>query len=285
MGASLRGAAHAALTARSLGNACWRCYKVEVEIRLLGPLEVRDGERTLALPRRQQRALLAALALRAGEVVSTDRLVADLWGERAPPSATGSLQNAVSALRKVLGRDVVRTQAPGYRLALEPDSVDAYRFERLLAAARDADGRGAIGPPERGARPLARPGSFRSRRGAVRPFGGGATGRATGGRARRAGRRRAGSRQARCPRRRPRGPRRGASAPRAAARPADARRSTAAAGRREALEVYRAFRLALADELGLDPSPELQELERRILRHDPAPGCGGGPCHTCRTEA
>ena len=84
-----------------------------MEIRLLGPLEVRDGERTLALPRRQQRALLAALALRAGEVVSTDRLIADLWGERAPVSATGSLQNTVSALRKVLGRDVVRTQAPG----------------------------------------------------------------------------------------------------------------------------------------------------------------------------
>jgi len=73
-----------------------------VEIRLLGPLEVRNGERTLVL-RRQQRALLAALALRAGEVVSTDRLVADLWGERAPASANGSLQNSVSALRKRSG--------------------------------------------------------------------------------------------------------------------------------------------------------------------------------------
>ena len=114
---------------------------MEVEIRLLGPLEVRDGERTLVLPRRQQRALLAALALRAGQVVSTDRLVADLWGERAPASATGSLQNAVSALRKLLGRDVVLTQAPGYRLALEPENVDAHRFERLLAVARDAERR------------------------------------------------------------------------------------------------------------------------------------------------
>ena len=87
-----------------------------MEIRLLGPLEVRDGDRTLELPRRQQRALLAALALRAGEVVSTDRLVADLWGETAPVSATGSLQNTVSALRKLLGRDVLVTQAPGYPL-------------------------------------------------------------------------------------------------------------------------------------------------------------------------
>ena len=140
-----------------------------MEIRLLGPLEVRDGERTVALPRRQQRALLAALALRAGEVVSTDRLVADLWGERAPASATGSLQNTVAALRKLLGRDVVLTQAPGYRLALEPDNVDAHRFERLLAAARGAERGGAGGPAGRGARALARAGARRSRRGAVRP--------------------------------------------------------------------------------------------------------------------
>ena len=102
-----------------------------MEIRLLGPLEVRDGDRVIALPRRQQRALLAALALRAGEVVSTDRLVADLWGERAPASATGSLQNTVSALRKTLGRDVLVTQPPGYRLAIEPER---RRREPLRAA-------------------------------------------------------------------------------------------------------------------------------------------------------
>ena len=89
-----------------------------MEIRLLGPLEVRDGDGVISLPRRQQRALLAALALRAGEVVSTDRLVADLWGETAPASAIGSLQNTVAALRKLIGRDVLVTQAPGYRLAV-----------------------------------------------------------------------------------------------------------------------------------------------------------------------
>src|ERR687898_1509093 len=110
-----------------------------MDIRLLGPLEVRDEDRVVTLPRRQQRALLAALALRAGEVVSTDRLVADLWGERAPASAIGSLQNTVSGLRKALGRNVVLTQAPGYRLALEPERVDAHRFEQLLEAARRAD--------------------------------------------------------------------------------------------------------------------------------------------------
>ena len=139
MSASLRDAAHTAAHRGLTWKPCFRCYKPDVEIRLLGPLEVRDGARTVALPRRQQRALLAALALRAGEVVSTDRLVADLWGERAPASATGSLQNTVSALRKALGRDVVLTQAPGYRLALEPENVDAHRFERLLADARGAE--------------------------------------------------------------------------------------------------------------------------------------------------
>ena len=110
-----------------------------MEIRLLGPLEVRDGDGVISLPRRQQRALLAALALRAGEVVSTDRLVADLWGERAPASATGSLQNTVSALRKLIGRDVLVTQAPGYRLAVRREDIDANRFEALLEAARGAD--------------------------------------------------------------------------------------------------------------------------------------------------
>src|SRR5687768_1092835 len=132
-----------ALTQRSprahLGNPCFECYNPGVEIRLLGPLEVRDGNGVIVLPRRQQRALLAALALRPDEVVSTDRLVADLWGERAPASATGSLQNTVWALRKRLGRDLLLTQPPGYRLAVEPESVDAHRFERLLAEARSSD--------------------------------------------------------------------------------------------------------------------------------------------------
>src|SRR5688572_16834558 len=95
-------AAHTALIARSLGRSDSRCYNLGMEFRLLGPLEVRAGDNVVALPRRQQRALLAALALRAGEVISTDRLIADLWGEDAPASATGSLQNTVSALRKQL---------------------------------------------------------------------------------------------------------------------------------------------------------------------------------------
>src|SRR4051812_31256258 len=118
---TVRAGAHAPVTPRSsgrFGRTRARCYNHLVEIRLLGPLEVRDGEKVVPLPRRQQRALLAALALRAGEVVSRDRLIADLWGERAPASATGSLQNTVAALRKAIGRDTLLTQTPGYRLAL-----------------------------------------------------------------------------------------------------------------------------------------------------------------------
>ena len=63
----------------------------------------------------------------------------DLWGERAPASATGSLQNTVWALRKLLGRDVLVTQAPGYRLVLPREAVDSHRFERLLKEAREAE--------------------------------------------------------------------------------------------------------------------------------------------------
>ena len=92
----------------------------------------------MPLPRRQQRALLAVLALHAGEIVSTDRLVEDLWGSDAPRSALGSLQNAVSSLRKVVGSDALLTEPPGYRLALEPEAVDALRFERLVEEARAA---------------------------------------------------------------------------------------------------------------------------------------------------
>ena len=91
-----------------------------MEIRLFGPLEVRAGGEELVLRRRQQRSLLAVLALRAGEVVSTDRLIEDLWGGSAPRSALGSLQNTVSALRGMLGTDVVVRQPPGYRLGRWP---------------------------------------------------------------------------------------------------------------------------------------------------------------------
>ena len=108
------------------------------EFRILGPLEVLLDGRPVELGGQRQRALLAALLVHHGQVVSTERLVDLLWGENAPKTATTSLQNAVSQLRRELGADVVETRAPGYSLAVEPDAIDAVRFERLLAQARSA---------------------------------------------------------------------------------------------------------------------------------------------------
>ena len=239
-----------------------------MEIRLLGPIEVRDGERTVPLPRRQQRALLAALALHAGEVVSTDRLIAALWGERAPAAATGSLQNTVASLRKTLGRDLVLTQAPGYRLALERESVDANRFERLLGAARGADeaARAQLlsdalalwrGPAladldeEQFARlEAARLDELRVAAQEERIDAELALGRHAA---------LVGELEALV-----------ATHPLRERLRGQLMLTLYRCGRQgEALAAYRALRLALADELGLDPSPELQELERRILRQDP----------------
>jgi DNA-binding SARP family transcriptional activator len=109
-----------------------------MEFRILGPLEVWARGAPLELRQRRHRALLAALLLRAGEIVSVDQLLDDLWGERAPPTAKGSLQNAVSALRKLLGAEMLGTQAPGYLLDVARERVDLFRFERLLAEARSA---------------------------------------------------------------------------------------------------------------------------------------------------
>jgi DNA-binding SARP family transcriptional activator len=107
------------------------------DFRMLGTLEVigDDGPVTLGGPR--QRALLALLLLRAGRVVPTEQLVDELYGAEPPKTATAALQNAVGALRKVLGPDVLVTRAPGYVLAVPPERIDARRFELLLADARD----------------------------------------------------------------------------------------------------------------------------------------------------
>ena len=105
-------------------------------IRLLGTLEARDGELILTPTRKKQRALLAALAVRAGEAVSTDRLVDDLWGERAPKTARHALENYVSDLRKTLGPDAIATKPGGYALEVDPEQVDLLQFERLASETR-----------------------------------------------------------------------------------------------------------------------------------------------------
>ena len=107
-----------------------------VEFLLLGSLVVRDDEgRELRLSRRKHRVLLASLLLHPGEVVSRERLLEALWPEGPPATASTALQGHVSHLRKLLGSERLVTHAPGYRLEPHQDSIDVERFERLLAEA------------------------------------------------------------------------------------------------------------------------------------------------------
>lgn len=107
---------------------------------MLGPLEVLDDGVPVALSGRNQRAVLAVLLLRANEAVSAERLVDRLWGESPPRTATTSLQNAVSQLRKLIGADALQTRPAGYALAVGEDQLDLSRFERLLRQARGVEG-------------------------------------------------------------------------------------------------------------------------------------------------
>jgi DNA-binding SARP family transcriptional activator len=109
---------------------------VTLDFRILGPLEVSDETRLVALGGPRQRALLAILVLEAGRLVSTDRLVDLLWEREAPKTATASLQNSVARLRRALGADVIETRAPGYLLDVAPHQIDARRFETMLGDAR-----------------------------------------------------------------------------------------------------------------------------------------------------
>ena len=107
-----------------------------MEFLLLGPLEVRAARERLPLGGPRQRAVLADLLLHAGSVVSMDGLIDDLWGAEPPPTAEAVVQNAVSRLRKELGRELIETRPPGYVLRVDPGAIDARRFERLVHDAR-----------------------------------------------------------------------------------------------------------------------------------------------------
>jgi YVTN family beta-propeller protein len=109
-----------------------------LDVRLLGPTEVRHEDRPIELGPRKQRAVLAMLALRPGRTLSTDRLAEGLWGDEPPSSAAKMVQLYVSHLRRVLEGDAVRivTRGRGYELQLTGGDVDAVRFERLLEESR-----------------------------------------------------------------------------------------------------------------------------------------------------
>jgi predicted ATPase/DNA-binding SARP family transcriptional activator len=245
-----------------------------LELRILGTLEVvRDGE-PLRLAGRVRRSLVALLVLHAGEAVSSDRLIEELWpaGDRG---ARARLQVYVSQLRKALGPDggVLETRPGGYALAVEPDAVDALRFERLAGLGREAL---AAGEPERAAPTLLE--ALALWRGPVladlayEPFAATAAGRLE--------ELRLGAVEDRI------------DAELALGRHvelvAELERLVAAEPLRErlrrqlmlalyrsgrqadALAAFRDLRRSLRDELGLEPGQELQELQRAILRQDDA---------------
>ena len=110
-----------------------------MEFRILGPLEVLEGDRPITIGGAKQRALLALLLLHANEVVPRDRLVDELWGDSPPDTAQTALQVHVSQLRKALGRDTISTQRPGYLVRVEDGQLDLARFERLVEQARRED--------------------------------------------------------------------------------------------------------------------------------------------------
>ena len=111
-----------------------------MEFRVLGPLEVVDRGRTLPLRGEKQRALLAALLIRANQAVAEDVLLEELWAGARPASGKAALRVRVSQLRRTLGDGGNRlvTRAPGYALELNDDELDAGRFERLLLRGRQA---------------------------------------------------------------------------------------------------------------------------------------------------
>ena len=137
-----------------------------MDFRILGPLEVRDGGRTLALGGEKQRALLAILLLHRNQVVSADRLIDELWGESPPAGARRTLRAYVSKLRKAMsangkssavasdpelepGDGVVLTKAHGYVLQVAPGELDLERFADGAERGRDAL---ATGRPEEAAK-------------------------------------------------------------------------------------------------------------------------------------
>jgi DNA-binding SARP family transcriptional activator len=109
-----------------------------MDFRILGPLEVEEDGRVLKLGGAKQRGLLALLLLHANRVVSRDRLIDELWGDEPPETVSTAIQVHVSQLRKALGRDVIVTQAPGYLIRLQDGELDLDRFERSVASARTA---------------------------------------------------------------------------------------------------------------------------------------------------
>ncbi len=245
-----------------------------MQVGILGPFRLEDGGRRITVGGARQRAVLADLVLHANEVVPSERLVVDLWGEESPLGAANALQAAISRLRRVLPPGRLITAAPGYALRIFPVELDVKRFEQLISEGRDALGGGA---PAEAARmfglalslwrgpPLA---DFR-----YEPFAQAEIARLE-------------ELQLACLEERieanlalgsagaliPELQRLVSECPLRERVRSQLMLALYRSGRQaEALEVYREFRTALQEELGLEPSPLLRELEAAILRQDPVP--------------
>jgi DNA-binding SARP family transcriptional activator len=241
-----------------------------VEFRILGPLEVVDGDRLLTPAGPRLRALLVLLLTSANQVVSADRLIDELWGAQPPRDAANALQYHVSRLRKALApHSLIETREPGYVIRLASDQLDLLRFERLLAETQNA-------PPESAS------GILREALGLWRgpaladlarePFAQPEIRRleelrlvalerridadlALGRRAELVGELEALTRQL----------------PYRETLRAQLMLALYGSGRQaEALDVYRETRRLLVDELGIEPGPAIQQLEQAILRQDAA---------------
>jgi YVTN family beta-propeller protein len=247
------------------------CFAHRVEFAVLGRLEVRiDGE-AAPLGGPKQRALLALLLLNANEVVSRDRLVDALWGERAPASAQRSLDSYVSRLRTLLGADRIERRPPGYLIQVAPGELDLERFEGLLE-----DGRAAAAAGD------ATTASERLRE-ALSLWRGSALGDLlnepfAGSEAERLGERRLLALEARIdadlalgdgPDLVPELEGLVADNPFRERLLGQLMLALYRAGRQaDALAAYQGFRQRLAEELGLEPGPHLRELEQSILQQD-----------------
>ena len=107
-----------------------------MRFQVLGPLEVTRERASIPLGGPKQRAVLAHLIVRANQVVPTDALIDQVWGEEPPESARNVLQTYISHLRSALGTERIEGRTPGYILHLEPFELDAVRFESLVREAR-----------------------------------------------------------------------------------------------------------------------------------------------------
>ncbi|MGP4022044.1 BTAD domain-containing putative transcriptional regulator [Actinomadura sp. 3N407] len=252
-----------------------------LEFGVLGALEVRRGGERLAMPGRAQRALLCRLLLAAGHVVGAEELIAAVWDGDPPDGARHALHTNVSRLRGRIGAGVLVTRSPGYLLVVDPGSVDATRFEREVREAGALLARDPGAAAEKLETALAR-----WRGPAYAEF---ADGFARGASVR-LGELRTAAEESRCEAWLPLGRldrALGELRELTAAHPLRERahgllmRALYLAGRQsEALEVHRSLGMRLREELGLEPSPELEGLHGRILRHTlpgAAPRTGTAP--------